>query len=103
MSKLFDRIMEGFSEARGHAEGKDVPGLMVHVPDAIDVSAVRQRAGLTQMSFASRIGVRVSTLRNWEQGRRAPDGPARVLLAMLDRNPKVVEETLGRARLPVEG
>jgi putative transcriptional regulator len=50
---------------------------------------------LTQSAFSRRIGVSTATLRNWEQGRRAPDGPARVLLAMLDRNPHVVEETLG--------
>ena len=79
-----------------------MPGLLTQVPDDIDVSEVRRRAGLTQIALASRIEVRVSTLRNWEQKRRAPDGPARVLLAMLDRNPKVVEETLGRARPTAE-
>jgi len=41
--------------------------------------------------------VTLSTLRNWEQGHRSPEGPARVLLAMLERNPHVVEETLGVA------
>ncbi|MBO1909694.1 helix-turn-helix domain-containing protein [Microvirga sp. 3-52] len=49
---------------------------------------------LTQAAFASRIGVPVATLRNWEQGHRSPMGPAQVLLALLDRNPRIVEETL---------
>ena len=93
----FDRIMAGLEEALAHARGEDVPGLRVRVPDAIDVAAIRHRTGLSQAAFAARIGVALSTLRNWEQGRRMPEGPARVLLAMLDRNPRVVEQTLGTA------
>ncbi len=86
--------MQGLKEALAHARGEDVPGLIVHVPAAIDVSAVRHRTGLSQAAFSRRIGVSPATLRNWEQGRRNPDGPARVLLAMLARNPRIVEETL---------
>ncbi|MDX7953455.1 helix-turn-helix domain-containing protein [Lichenihabitans sp. Uapishka_5] len=97
MSSLASRIMEGLGEALEHAKGVDVPGLVVHVPEAIDVPAVRKRTGLSQGAFAGRIGVSLGTLRNWEQGRRGPEGPARVLLAMLERNPKIVEETLGQA------
>lgn len=90
-------VLAGLGEALQHARGEGVPGLVVHVPAAVDVAAVRQRTGLTQTAFAGRIGVSAATLRNWEQGRRAPDGPARVLLAMLARDPKVVERKLGRA------
>jgi putative transcriptional regulator len=61
---------------------------------AIDVAAIRNKTGLSQTAFARRIGVPVGTIRNWEQGRRSPQGPARVLLALLDRNPRIVEETL---------
>src|SRR5690349_13422600 len=64
------------------------------LPDRLDVAAIRRKAGLSQAAFATRIGVPVATIRNWEQGRRSPDGPARVLLALLDRNPRIVEETL---------
>ena len=96
MSDLGSRIMEGLGEALEHAKGNDLPGLVVHVPASIDVVAVRKRAGLSQDAFARRIGVSLGTLRNWEQGRRGPEGPARVLLAMLERNPRVVEETLGK-------
>ncbi len=96
-AKPFDRIMAGLQEALAHAGGGDVSGIRIHVPVMVDVAAIRRRTGLSQTAFAGRIGVAVSTLRNWEQGRRTPDGPARVLLAMLDRNPRVVEETLGEA------
>lgn len=66
----------------------------LRLPSAIDVSAIRRKARLSQTAFARRIGVPVATIRNWEQGRRSPQGPARVLLALLDRNPRIVEETL---------
>ena len=96
MSKpAFERIMTGLEEALAHSRGDEVPGLRVHVPESIDVGSVRARTGLSQAAFAGQIGVPVATLRNWEQGRRAPDGPARVLLAMLERNPQIVRDTLG--------
>ncbi len=98
--KAFNRIMEGLAEAQAHARGEDVPGLLVHVPTEIDVAAIRAKAQLSQPVFARKIGVAVGTLRGWEQKRRQPDGPARVLLALLDRNPRIVEETLGGAASP---
>jgi putative transcriptional regulator len=94
MSSSVDRIVQGLREALDHAKGEEVPGLMVHVPAHVDVAAIRRRTGLSQDAFSRRIGVSSGTLRNWEQGRRSPEGPARVLLAMLDRNPRIVEETL---------
>jgi putative transcriptional regulator len=95
MSKAADRIVQGLREAAAHARGEQVPGLKLHVPRKVDVSAIRRRTGLSQAAFSRRIGVSTGTLRNWEQGRRSPDGPARVLLAMLARNPRIVEEMLG--------
>jgi putative transcriptional regulator len=96
MSKAAARIMQGLREVAAHAKGKKVRGLRLHVPERIDVTAIRRKTGLSQQAFSARIGVSTGTLRNWEQGRRMPDGPARVLLAMLARNPRLVEETLGR-------
>ena len=95
MKKPADRIIQGLREAAAHARGDKVPGQRLHIPQEVDVSAVRRRMGLSQAAFSSRIGVSLGTLRNWEQGRRTPEGPARVLLALLDRNPRIVEETLG--------
>jgi putative transcriptional regulator len=94
VSKAAERIIQGLREAAAHARGDKVPGIKLHVPRRIDVSAIRRKTGLSQQAFSARIGVSTGTLRNWEQGRRNPDGPARVLLAMLARNPRVVEETL---------
>jgi putative transcriptional regulator len=72
------------------------PEEMPPLPAVVDVAAIRARTGLSQPASAKRIGVPVATLRNWEQGHRKPQGPARVLLALLDRNPRIVEETLGQ-------
>jgi putative transcriptional regulator len=71
------------------------PDEMPPLPSVVDVAAIRARTGLSQPAFARRVGVPVATLRNWEQGHRKPQGPVRVLLALLDRNPRIVEETLG--------
>lgn len=59
-----------------------------------DVQAVRAKLGASQAEFALMIGVSVATLRNWEQGRRTPDGPALALLPVAARNPKAVIEAL---------
>ena len=59
-----------------------------------DVVAVRTKLGATQPEFAMMIGVSVATLRNWEQGRRTPDGPALALLRVAERNPKAVFDAL---------
>lgn len=56
------------------------------------VSDIRKRTGLSQSRFADLIGVSVRTLQDWEQGRRAPSGPARALLSMGHRNPKAFLE-----------
>ena len=95
MKKAADRIMQGLREAAAHARGEKVPGLKLTISRSVDVGTVRRKTGLSQEAFSRRIGVSTGTLRNWEQGRRFPEGPARVLLAMLARNPRIVEETLG--------
>jgi putative transcriptional regulator len=63
---------------------------------------VRRRVGLSQVAFARRIGVPVDTVRNWEQGKRAPQGPARALLRIIDRAPELALSALdpdaGRGR-----
>jgi putative transcriptional regulator len=97
MSKAGKRIVASAKEAHAYVRGEAGEGFRVHIPDEIDVRAVRRVVGLIQEQFARRIGVSVATLRNWEQGRRVPEGPARVLLAMLKKRPTIVEETLGTA------
>ena len=93
----FDGLMASLAEARAYARGEEVPGLRVHHFPAIDIAAIRKQTGATQDLFARQIGVSIATLRNWEQGRRKPEGPARVLLAMLARDPGIVARTLSEA------
>jgi putative transcriptional regulator len=95
--KDFDGLMRGLREARAYARGKPAAGTKVHVRQRVDVAAIRARTGLSQDAFARRIDVSIGTLRNWEQGRRKPDGPAMILLSMLERDPHIVERTLAKA------
>jgi len=89
------RIIASLKEAVDWAEGKNVPVRVttVQVP-MIDVRATRKSLGLSQAEFAARFGFQPATLRNWEQGRTRPDGPARVLLAVIARHPEAVEDAL---------
>jgi putative transcriptional regulator len=64
------------------------------VEDAVDVRAVRALTGLSQAKFAELLGIELATLRNWEQGRRAPTGPARALLRAIRNNPVEVVKAL---------
>ena len=59
---------------------------------------VRARCGLTQAAFAQKIEVPIETVRNWEQGKRAPRGPARALLKLIDKAPDVAFAALGGGR-----
>jgi putative transcriptional regulator len=71
-----------------------IPGVALAAPaEPAPLPAVRdlrRRARLTQLEFAARLGVPVETIRNWEQGKRAPRGPARALLAVIARSPETV-------------
>ncbi len=66
--------------------------------DANYARNVRGQTGLTQAAFAARIGVPVETVRNWEQGKRSPRGPARALLKVLEQAPEAAFAVLGKAR-----
>jgi len=95
MTKAYDTIRTGLEDALAHAKGKSI-GAVVHqikVPEP-DVAAIRAKSGLSQAEFARSIGVAVGTLRGWEQGRRRPEGAARVLLALIAKRPSIVKEEL---------
>ena len=97
MTKAFDKIMVGLDDARAYLKGNR-SGFVVHdieVSDT-DVVAIRRRTGLSQPAFARSIGIPLGTLKNWEQGRRRPEGPARVLLALIAKRPSIVQEELAR-------
>lgn len=93
MGKAFEGIRRGLTEAIDHAKGKP-SGVKVWQPSAVDVAAVRGRLGFTQAQFAARFGVSVATLRHWERGDRRPQGPALVLLNLIERDPKAVLRAL---------
>jgi putative transcriptional regulator len=94
MSDAFKSIEQGLKEAIAHAQGEGVVTVHeINIPDA-DVQAIRARTGLSQAEFARSIGVKKSTLLNWEHRRRSPEGPARVLLALIDKDPSIVQRTL---------
>ena len=76
--------------------GERYPGLrlnQIDVPE-VDVKTVRRRLRLSQTEFAARYGFAPASVRNWEQGRRRPDGSARVLLTVIDREPEAVSRAL---------
>jgi DNA-binding transcriptional regulator YiaG len=62
-----------------------------------DIAALRRFVGLTQAQFAKAMGISVHTLRNWEQGRRHPEGPAVALLRIAARHPRIIRENLKSA------
>ena len=98
MSKVADSIRRGLEEAVSYAKGQaDAEAYRVHVPEAIDVKAIRAKLAMTQEEFAGRFGFSVNTLRHWEQGLRQPEGPTRAYLLVIDRAPKAVQKALQAA------
>jgi putative transcriptional regulator len=98
MSKVANSIRRGLEEAVVYAKGQaDAKTYRVHVPEAIDVRAIRGKLGMTQEEFAGRFGFSVNTLRHWEQGLRQPEGPTRAYLLVIDRAPKAVQKALQAA------
>lgn len=97
-SKVADSIRRGLEEAVAYVEGKaDTGHYRVHIPDAIDVKAIRAKLGMTQEEFAGRFGFSIKTLRHWEQKQRVPEGPTRAYLLVIDRDPKAVQRALRKA------
>ena len=101
MSKAGSRILASARQALAYATGEaDARQYGVHVPEALDVRAIRQKLGLSQEAFAQHFGVNPRTVQDWEQGRRQPSGPARALLVVIDREPEAVHRALCAPGLP---
>ena len=96
MSKHEEKLIAGLQDALSHARGEKTAGRVtrVTVPPSVDVKAIRERLHMSQQEFAIRYGFPIGTLRNWEQGRRQPEGAARLLLTIIDRRPEVVESII---------
>lgn len=86
MSKFFDELMESVREMDEILRGEKKPSREFHV-DALQVKQIRKATGMTQAKFAALIDVQLGTLRNWEQGRRQPTGPAKALLKAIHNDP----------------
>jgi putative transcriptional regulator len=94
----FETIMAGLGDAIAHKAGeKDRAKVRVRV-EAPDVKKIRGTLKLTQGEFAVALEVPLGTLRGWEQGRRQPEGPARALLRIVEKNPRAAIEALLPAR-----
>ncbi len=88
-AELEASLKEGMSILRGSEQPSRTFAL-----EAPDVKAIRAALKLTQQQFAALMGISTRTLQNWEQGRRAPEGPARVLLMVAARNPQAVLDSV---------
>ena len=93
-----ESVIQGLRDAIAWTKGENdnVRVTLVRVPE-VNVRKVRLKMGLSQSQFANRFGLPPATLRNWEQGRAKPDAPTRVLLAVIARHPKAVEDVLLQA------
>lgn len=89
----FQRLCESIEQAGEIQSGLREPSRVFEY-SALDVKAIRERLGLSQSRFAALMGGSSRTLQNWEQGRRAPEGPARALLRVVDREPQAVLQAL---------
>ncbi len=95
------RLIRSVKQAIAWAGGENVPVRVTLVRierrPIVDVRSLRQKLGLSQSEFAARFGFMPATVKNWEQGRTQPDGPARILLAVIAFHPDAVEDALRKA------
>lgn len=94
--ELFEELLESVREGGAVLREDAEPSRRVEIEEP-DVAAVRKRYDLSQEQFATMLGISVRTLQNWEQGRRRPHGPARVLLRVAEAHPEAVLEAVRKA------
>jgi putative transcriptional regulator len=91
--ELFNQLVESIKEAGKIYRGELPPSRQFEV-SAFNIKQMRLKLKKSQIEFAAMLGVSVATLRNWEQGRRHPVGPAKSLLKVFAANPKIVMQAL---------
>ena len=96
MKTQFEQMMDGLSDVEAFLAGKQ-EGFRAHVPQEVDVKAIRNRLGMTQARFSDTFGFSLDAIKHWEGGRRTPEAPARTLLTVIDRNPAAVLTALNPA------
>ncbi|MGK9173633.1 helix-turn-helix domain-containing protein [Yokenella regensburgei] len=92
---LFERLTKSMEQMNEIVDGNRQPSRTFHI-DAMKIKEIRQVSGLSQTKFANLISVSVDTLRNWEQGRRSPTGPAKALLRAIANDPQHVIPALAQ-------
>lgn len=98
MSKSGDSILRGAREAAAYARGNRDEGFVTHVPEKIDVRAIRERLELSQREFARAFGFELRSIHNWESDRRTPRGATRAYLRVIEREPEAVRRALAVRR-----
>ncbi|GGF98851.1 MULTISPECIES: helix-turn-helix domain-containing protein [Cysteiniphilum] len=88
-NKLFNRLIESMQQMNEIIDGERAPSREFTI-NAMQVKEIRNKTGLSQAKFSRLINVKLPTLRNWEQGRREPTGPAKALLKAISKDPKHV-------------
>ena len=95
------RYEEALEQLAEHLRaGTPLPHTEVYLRRVVDIPKLRRRYRLTQQAFAERLGISVGTLRNWEQKRRIPDGPAQRLLELIEDRPDVAADIFARPAEP---
>jgi putative transcriptional regulator len=89
----FDKLIESVRQAGDISRGRRAASRIFNV-ESKSIKALRARTRLSQLDFAALLGVEVGTLRNWEQGRREPTGPAKALLRAIQKDPENVLRAL---------
>ncbi len=96
MKTQFEQMMDGLNDVEAFIAGEQ-EGFEAHVPQEVDVKAIRNRLGMTQARFSNTFGFSLDAIKHWEGGRRRPEAPARTLLTVIDRNPAAVLTALNPA------
>ena len=91
--KLFNELIESLNQAKSIRNGVMEPSRAYNFPEP-NVKAIRENIGASQSEFARLISVSLDTIKNWEQARRSPTGPAKVLLKLLEVDPKHTIKTI---------
>jgi putative transcriptional regulator len=89
----FNELIASVKEA-GKIKRGEIEASRIHDFPAPDIKAIREGIGFSQSKFAALIGVNIRTLQNWEQGHRHPTGPAKVLLKLVQADPKSVVKNI---------
>ena len=95
-----ESMIAGAKQALAFACGEKDHGCVVHIPEEIDVKAIRQKVDMSQSEFAWMFGFNKRTLEHWEHGRRVPTGPARAFLTVIAREPEAVRRALREPAAP---